>query len=160
MQVINTKHFGPVEFKRTWVADEGRHVGLLAKGGYAHLTGHPVVKEQDLIELIPKGEELDAALEWWKNRDKIKETPETKRIMLELDGSYRWEDGSPITAAADIMTALPPGPQLEAVLAWFHAQHVAGEVEKEVEKKVEADQPTSAVAELAKEVQNRKAGKK
>lgn len=152
MQIINTKHYGPVEFERTWVATEGRHIGLLAAGGYAHLTGHPVTRQSDLLDVIPAGKDQKEALEWWKNRDKVKETKSAKRIMLEPDGSYRWEDGSPITNAADIMTALPQGPQQEAVLAWFHTQHA----EQRVEKEAEVDRTASAVKKLAKEVEEKR----
>ena len=157
-QIINTKHFGPIEFEKTWVSSDSGHIGLLVTGGYAHLTGQPVTKKRHLIDLIPDEKEQKKALEWWDNRDKIKETKKTKRIMLEVDGSYKWEDGSPITTAADILTSLPPGPQQEAVLAWFHTQHA----EQKVEKETEEDRTASAVKELAKEVaqKQKKTGKK
>ena len=119
MQTIKTKHFGPIAFVKTWVSSDGRHIGKLAKGGYAHLSGSPVTAKKDLSELISSGQDKKDALEWFDHKDEVKPKMEMKRIILIPDGGYEWEDGSPITDAADILNALPKGVQLEAVLDWF-----------------------------------------
>ena len=119
MQTIKTKHFGPISFVKTWVSSDGRHIGKLAKGGYAHLSGSPVTAKKDLSELISSGQDKKDALEWFDHKDEVKPKMEMKRIILIPDGGYEWEDGSPITDAADILNALPKGVQLEAVLDWF-----------------------------------------
>ena len=119
MQTIKTKHFGPIAFVKTWVSSDGRHIGKLAKGGYAHLSGSSVTAKKDLSELISSGQDKKDALEWFDHKDEVKPKMEMKRIILIPDGGYEWEDGSPITDAADILNALPKGVQLEAVLDWF-----------------------------------------
>jgi hypothetical protein len=124
MQTIKTKHFGPISFVKTWVSSDGRHIGKLAKGGYAHLSGSPVTAKKDLSELIPSGQDKKEALEWFDHKDEVKPKMEMKRIVLIPDGGYEWEDGSPITDAADIYNALPKGVQLEAVLDWFTRKKV------------------------------------
>jgi len=119
MQTIKTKHFGPISFEKTWVSSDGRHIGKLSKGGYAHLSGSPVTSDRDLQELIPSGKDRKEALEWFSHKDEVKPKMEMKRITLTPDGGYEWEDGSEITDLADILNTLPKGPQLEAVLDWF-----------------------------------------
>lgn len=119
MQTIKTKHFGPISFVKTWVSSDGRHIGKLSKGGYAHLSGSPVTSDKDLKELIPSGKDRKEALEWFGHKDKVQPKIGMKRITLTPDGGYEWEDGSPITDIADILNTLPQGTQLEAVLDWF-----------------------------------------
>ncbi len=121
-QRIHTKKYGPIDFVRTWASAEGGHVGLLVVGGYAHLSGHPVTQKEHLETLIPAGSHLDAALEWWENKDKPTESE--RSIMLRSDGSYSWNDGTEIENAADVMTVLPVGTQLDAVLTWFYQSKV------------------------------------
>lgn len=119
MQVIKTKHFGPIAFIKTWVSSDGRHIGKLAKGGYAHLSGSLVTAKKDLSELIPSGQDKKDALEWFDHKDEVKPKMEMKRIILTPDGGYEWEDGSPITDIADVYNTISKGVQLEAVLDWF-----------------------------------------
>jgi hypothetical protein len=71
-QTIFTKGQGAVEFVRTWANSDGGHIGQLAAGGYAYLSGNPVDKKGDLMSLIPIGSQLDEALEWFKTKDKPK----------------------------------------------------------------------------------------
>ena len=119
MQTIKTKHFGPISFIKTWVSSDGRHIGKLAKGGYAHLSGSQVTAKKDLSDLIPSGQDKKDALDWFDHKDEVQPKMEMKRITLTPDGGYEWEDGSSITDIADILNTLPKGVQLEAVLDWF-----------------------------------------
>lgn len=130
MQTINTKHFGPISFIKTWPNSDGRHIGKLAKGGYAHLSGSRVNSTKDIMDLIPKGQDRDDALEWFKNRNKPRPGIDTKAIVLLPDGGYAWEDGAEIEDAVDIYNSLAKGPQLEAVLAWFHEKKTWGKDKK------------------------------
>lgn len=134
MQTIKTKHFGPIAFVKTWVSSDGRHIGKLAKGGYAHLSGSLVNTTKDLMELIPGGKEREEALEWFKNKDKPQAKLDAKKIMLTPDGGYMWEDGSEITDAVDIYNTLSKGPQLEAVLAWFQTKKTTDADQKKKEQ--------------------------
>jgi len=118
-QIIKTKHFGPIAFDKTWVSSDGRHIGKLTKGGYAHLSGSMVSSKKDLVELIPAGKDRKEAQEWYENKDKEKFNPSNKRIFLNANGDYEWEDGKPITDPVDVYNNLPQGAQLEAVLLWF-----------------------------------------
>ena len=119
MQIIKTKHFGPIAFDKTWVSSDGRHMGKLTKGGYAHLSGSMVTSKKDLVELIPAGKDRKEAQAWFENKDKAEFNPSPKRIFLNANGDYEWEDGKQIDDASAIYNNLPPGAQLEAVLTWF-----------------------------------------
>ena len=126
MQTINTKHFGPISFVKTWVSSDGRHIGKTANGGYVHLSGSRVSSTRDINDLIPKGQDREDALDWFKNRDKPRPGIDTRAIVLTAEGGYMWEDGSEIADAVDIYNSLPKGPQLEAVLAWFQGKKTWG----------------------------------
>lgn len=168
-QKIFTKHFGVIEVDRTWAGDNSRHIGKLTKGGYVHMSGTPVTLKGDLEDLIPKGPDLDAALEWWKHKDDPVEKEGLQRIMLSADGGYEWEDGSPIENMADIVNALPQGPQQEAVLTWFHTAQVKKNRQKNIKKvhasnkviadkkKAEADAKAKAEAEAGEPEQEKAA---
>ena len=153
-QVIHTKNYGAVEFDRTWVNADGLHIGLLSAGGYAYLSGKPVDNRQDLIDLMPKGPDQKAALKWFDNRDKVKET--SRSIMLNPDGSYSWSDGEEIKSDAEIMNALPAGPQQEAVLLWFVEKQKAV---SEGQKAQDAD-TKATVKDLKDQVDKKTKGKK
>jgi hypothetical protein len=125
-QIIKTKHHGEVEFEKTWRDSDLGHIGKLTAGGYSHFSGAAIKSLEELVgvlSIIGTKAEVAEAEEWWNNRGKDDETP-ARRIILEPDGSYLWEDGEPITSAAEIMSALPQGPQSEAVLAWFYGTQV------------------------------------
>jgi hypothetical protein len=94
MQTINTKHFGPISFVKTWVSSDGRHIGKTAKGGYVHLSGSRVSSTRDINDLIPKGQDREDALDWFKNKDKPRPGIDSKAIVLTSEGGYMWEDGS------------------------------------------------------------------
>lgn len=119
MQTINTKHYGPISFDKTWVSSDGRHIGKLTKGGYAHLSGSVVSLKRDLEDLITNSKDREEAFHWFTNKDNPKKQTTGRKILLKPDGSYAWADGSPIIDAADLYSTLCEGPQLEAVLMWF-----------------------------------------
>ena len=141
MQTINTKYYGPISFEKTWVSSDGRHIGKLTKGGYAHLSGSIITNEQDLMDLIPSVKERDAAIKWFKQKDEPNEQIAAKSLLLRSDGSYLWEDGTEVTDVTEVYNALPKGPQLEAVLVWFRAKSAKEEAAQATEddkKKKEA----------------------
>jgi len=117
-QKIHTKHYGTVEFEQTWSCD-GLHIGRLTDGGYAHLTGLPVQSKDEIIRAIPSGPEQEAALHWWEHRNDPVEEESENRIVMNRDGSYSFEDGSPIESYADITQNTSPGPGQDAMLVWF-----------------------------------------
>jgi len=146
-QILKTAHFGEVEFTKTWVTSTGKHIGKLAKGGYAFLSGQPITKKKDLTDCIPGGTELEEALNWFSNKDKIKEeTVPPKMVVIQRDGSYAFDDGSPIKDVADLIEAIPRGPVLDAAVAWFtnrlkgqelHAKSVEVKRENAIERNIE-----------------------
>lgn len=156
MQTIITAHYGAINFVRTWAGSDGRHIGLLGGGGYAHVSGAPVELKRDLTDLIPSGKHLDDALEWWKHKDDPPEGKDIQRIMLSPDGGYEWEDGSPIESAADILNALPQGLQQEAVLAWFHTLTVKKKKQENMAKVHEGNRMRAA-AKKKEEAEAKKA---
>jgi hypothetical protein len=120
MQVIHTKNRGDHTFIRTFASSDGRHIGALAGGGYAYLSGILVTKREDLIDLIPEGPDREAALAWWENKDQDLEKKEVRRVLMDVDGDFKWEDGSPIESAQSLIENFPRGSDLDKLLEWFH----------------------------------------
>ena len=69
---------------------------------------------------------MEEAKRWFDHRDETEENP-SLRVMVELDGSCIFEDGSPITSISQMTQALKPGPMLDAALLWFTKKHMANE---------------------------------
>lgn len=149
MQTINTAHHGPMEYIRSWRDSGGKHIALLVNGSFVHFSGSPVTLKGDLTDLITPGKDLDDALEWWKHRNDPPEGKDIQRILLSADGGYEWEDGSPIKSAADILNALPQGPQQEAVLAWHHQKTIKEKRQKNMAKVHEGNRATAAAKKKA-----------
>lgn len=118
-QKIFTKQFGEVVFKRSW-ATTTMHIGELLDGGYAHLPGGlPVKSRAELEACIPHGDELEAAVNWFEHRnDPVEDTPQ-KRLVLQPDGSYLFDDGSKVTSISDLVNHIRPGLALDAAVQWF-----------------------------------------
>lgn len=117
MQILKTKQFGEITFTKTWV--EGSiHIGKLAGGGYLHVTGQPIGSEHEIRAVIPKGDHLDDALNWYRNRDKEPEDVK-RRIMINPDGSYSFDNGEPVNTITELVQCIPPGPALDAAVTWF-----------------------------------------
>jgi len=125
-QVLNTKQFGPVEFDRTWAMGQV-HVGLLTGGGYAHTSGHALTRLEDGLAAIPAGVHQEEFLEWWENKDK-KPVEELKRkIIVNPDGAYSFDDGAPIEKAEELIGYFGSGDALEQALRWFARELVRRE---------------------------------
>jgi len=122
MQVINTSGYGDLTFIRTW-SDGTIHIGKLKDGGYCHIGGPPVASKRDLESAIPSGTHLDEALDWWENKDKIEEKKDRPKIVIQGDGSYAFDDGSPIESVADFVAYIPQGPALDAAVLWYVETH-------------------------------------
>jgi len=134
-QRLITKHYGPIEVEKSWNVG-AQHIGKLVGGGYVYLTGLPVKTKQELKAIIPPGPDLDEALEWFDSPDKFSET-RIKRLMLNPDGSYEFDDGSPVESVSDLVKHLQEGPALDAALTWFvKAQEAKKGVQAEVKTKV------------------------
>ena len=115
-QKLYTKKFGELEVMASW-AEPPNHIALLSNGSYVHITGVPIADKAVLRKTLPM-DVLAAALDWFDHRHEQK-TPESMRIMIESDGSFAYEDGTPITSLSQLTQALQPGPILEAALLWF-----------------------------------------
>jgi hypothetical protein len=131
-QTLITKHHGEVTFRKTWVNADGRHIGALAGGGYAHLSGILVEKKRDLTDLIPPGPDLIAACDWWDNKD-IELEPSARRVVFGPKG-FVWDDGSPIISAQSLVENFPRGKELDMMLEWFHDQKQQKLAESESER--------------------------
>jgi len=117
-QRLETRDRGTFWFEKTWVVGGVGHIGKLVGGGYCKVGGQPITKKTELTNIIPKGPELNEALEWFANRGKV--TAKAQRsIVIGPDGSLKFDDGSPITSMSDIMSNLSPGPMLEMALKMF-----------------------------------------
>lgn len=118
-QMLDTGRFGQIHVVQTWVMRE-KSISKLANGAYVHTTGLPLKNKGEITEVIPPGRDQDEALYWFEHRH---ETPEVggRRIVMDAEGNFEFEDGSPITSISEITAALKPGPHQETVIRWFIA---------------------------------------
>lgn len=149
MQVLKTKNYGNLTFVRTW-SIEGRHVGLLKSGGYCHIGGPPIGDVSELTTTIPPGPALDKALDWWEHKDDVVIVDKPRKIVIQLDGSYTFDDGSLIESVGDIVSAIPAGPALDAAVAWYTREYNKSEIAKKREKEIIKAQTEDNIDELGK----------
>lgn len=117
-QILRSKEFGEVEFDKTFVGN-GLHLGKLTGGGYAHISGHPINSKDELLAAIGPGKDRDEAIHWWLNKDALSEKPPERRIVVNPNGDYEFDDGDPITSAQDLIGYFGSGDALEQALRWF-----------------------------------------
>jgi len=130
MQVIRSKIYGEVSFEKTFVMGMV-HVGKLAGGGYAHVSGHALTSKDEGLAAIPPGKEQAEFLQWWVNKDRVPEEAIMRRIIVNPDGSYSFDDGESIEKAEDLIKYFGSGDALEQALRWFAGELVRrAEVEK------------------------------
>lgn len=117
-QILKTKKYGEIEVDRSYVNGLD-HVAKLTGGGYCHISGHPVDSPSILKKCIPAGKDLKEALDWFENKDKIPIEAVAKRIVINPDGSYAFDDGSEIENAADLIRHINDADALNAAVRWF-----------------------------------------
>lgn len=149
-QTMHTKHYGDVTFVRSW-AGGGKHIGLLANGGYAHFpSGLPVKNKSELMGVIPQGEQLEEALAFFEQRTNKKDEVQRRGlVMFEKEGEmhYTFKDGS-ITSMSDIIANVSmETPEFENVMKWWTREQVRKE-EAERLRVMQSDQ--AAVMRAAK----------
>lgn len=144
MQELHTKHRGSWKFIQTW-SDNGVHLGLLPEGGYAHVNGLSIESPNDFrMSMAGDLKALEAALYWWEHKDELAAQAVERFIIIKPDGTYEYDDGSPITDPAELMRYFANDKEAQkSALTWFAKKMVAEE---------------AAGAELAKARQT-KAGK-
>jgi hypothetical protein len=116
-QALDTGRFGVIHVLQTWVMRD-KKISKLSNGAYVHTTGLPIASKKEITEVIPPGPSQDEALYWFDHRDENPEDP-GRRITMNPDGSFAFDDGSPITSIAEITQALTSGPHQEVVIRWF-----------------------------------------
>lgn len=116
-QILDTGRFGQIQVVQTWVMRE-KSISKLTNGAYIHTSGLPVSSKKEITEVIPPGREQDEALYWFDHRDEEQQAP-GRRIIMNQDGSFVFDDGEPITSISEITQALKPGPHQEVVIRWF-----------------------------------------
>jgi len=119
-QMLDTGRFGPIHVVQTWAMRE-KKISKLTNGSYVHTTGLPISSKKEITEVIPPGPAQDEALYWFDHRYEQQEDTGC-RIVMNQDGSFVFEDGSPITSISEITQALKPGPHQEVVIRWFIAE--------------------------------------
>ncbi len=117
-QMLDTGRFGQIQVVQTWVMRE-RSISKLSNGAYVHTTGLPVTNKKEIQEVIPAGPVQDEALYWFEHRHDEPEQGPGRRIVMDPDGAFAFEDGSSITSITEITQALKPGPHQEVVIRWF-----------------------------------------
>lgn len=152
--ILQTKDFGPIEVERVW-ANGTMLIGVTPKGAYVHTSGLAVQSREEFEAVGMNPEELAEACYWLEHRhDVVEEAP--KRIMFNPDGSYEFEDGSPITSITELIEAMGQNnPALEAACLWFsqetlrrqekavrEATELGGMAKQVAEKKVETTEET------------------
>jgi hypothetical protein len=116
-QALDTGRFGVIHVVQTWAMKE-KKISKLSNGAYVHTTGLPIATKKELTEVIPAGPEQDEALYWFDHREENPEDP-GRRITMDSEGAFTFDDGSPITSISEITQALKPGPHQELVIRWF-----------------------------------------
>ena len=116
-QALDTGRFGIIHVVQTWVVRD-KKISKLSNGAYVHTTGLPIASKKEITEVIPPGPNQDEALYWFDHREENPEDP-GRRITMNPDGSFAFDDGSPITSIAEITQALTSGPHQEVVIRWF-----------------------------------------
>jgi hypothetical protein len=119
-QILDTGRFGQIQVVQTWLL-VGRSLCKLVDGSYCHTSGLPISSEKELVEFIPPGPDRDAALHWFRHRHD-EPAEQGRRIVMNPDGSYEFDNGDPIESISEITRALKPGPHQEVVIRWFIAQ--------------------------------------
>lgn len=135
-QTLKSKVRGNLRFRKTWRQIDGRHIGALVGGGYAHTSGLLVEKKQDLLDLITPEEvdERQKAIDWWENKDvSLDEESRPKGVLISSGGDCMWDDGTPIESAQSIIENLPKGDLLETVLAWFHKKQKLEKINEKID---------------------------
>lgn len=160
-QIIHTKMRGDHVFRKTWVSSDGRHIGVLANGGYAYLSGLLVNKRDDLIDLITDDEEREKALAWWENKDQPLDTQPKKKVVLDYkDGNFKWEDGSEILTAQSLIENLPRGKNLDMLLKWFHEKEQTKEEKAAAHREAEQTATALNLENAVKKVSKPRYGKR
>lgn len=133
MQVVKTSN-GELTFERTWVNGQ-IHIGKLLNGGYAHIGGSPVTMRREIEDTVPQGKHLTDALNWFDNKDKVREAPK-KKIIINEEGDYIFEDGSSINSVGDLLGYFVKGKALDNAVAWYTArmESVSENAKKEKEE--------------------------
>ena len=116
-QALDTGRFGVIHVLQTWVMRD-KKISKLSNGAYVHTTGLPIGNKKEITEVIPAGPEQDEALYWFDHREENPEDP-GRRITMDQNGAFTFDDGSPITSISEITQALKPGPHQELVIRWF-----------------------------------------
>ena len=117
-QIIHTKDFGTIEIERSWV-NGTMGIGVTPKGAYCHLSGLPVQSREELETVGMSADELADAVYWLDHRHDVVDTP-AMRVVCNTDGSYEFEDGTPIGSVVELIDSMGQGnPALEPAILWF-----------------------------------------
>jgi hypothetical protein len=119
-QTLDTGRFGQIQVIQTWVM-KGKSISKLGNGAFVHTTGLPLASKKEITEVIPPGPDQDEAVYWFEHRHDEPEE-QGRRIVMNPDGSFAFEDGTPIASITEITQALKPGPHQEVVIRWFIAE--------------------------------------
>ena len=148
-QVIHTKDFGDILIEKAWV-NGTMGIGVTPSGAYVHLSGLAVNSREEFEAVHMNAEELADACYWLDHRHDIEEEA-PKRIVFNPDGSYEFEDGTPINSITELIDAMGQGnPALEAACLWF-SQETLRRQDKAVRDATEIGGMARKVAEQATE---------
>lgn len=148
--ILQTKDFGPIEVERVW-ANGTMLIGITPTGSYVHTSGLAVQSKEEFEAVGMNPQDLAEACYWLEHRhDIVEEAP--KRIVFNPDGSYEFEDGSPINSITELIDAMGQGnPALEAACLWF-SQETLRRQERAVREATELGGMAKQVAEKKVEV--------
>lgn len=157
-QILRSKQYGDIEFDRTFVGN-GLHIGKLTGGGYAHISGQPISSKDELLSAIGPGKDREEAVYWWINKDALAEKKPERRIVVNPNGDYEFDDGEPITSAQELISYFGSGDAVEQALRWYAKDQMKKEaIEKEVEGildtkagKIGAKQAKKTLGDIVKE---------
>ena len=156
-QLLQAKRLGWIEVDKTFVLGT-RGIWKLTRGGYLHRGGAVITRKADL-DIINDPGELQAAYDWYDHRnEKPKEAPPKRILIKPEDGSFEFEDGSPITDFSEIVKALPQGPIQTIAMQWLSDKKKKDELthRKLAHSKVSIDEKLDALKNDARIIKGKR----
>jgi len=122
-----------ITFVRTFTGTNCIHIGELPGGkGYCRVDGQPIQSEQELLAVIPSGQRLQHALDWWEHRGDVPPADEPPAVTWRGWKLCYAESGVELTSHAEIIQAFPEdGPMQRAALEWFGQRQAQRHAQKQ-----------------------------
>ena len=120
MQRIRTEKHGDIYVDGVSWSELTSHgditIGKLVRGGYVYLPGGEPVDRKEDLQIITPATERQKALDWFDHKDAPIIKDVGRRIIQNPDGSYEFDDGSPIENWEDLLSYYKKGPPQDVAM--------------------------------------------